>query len=170
MRRREFITLVGGTAVGWPLSARAQQSERVRRIGVLSTGDDAEGRARLEVFAQALNQLGWSDGRNLRIDVRYATASDINRQAAELVSLDRQPARLANELRVLNDRRLLERDPEEEPQRRYGVIENGRMRAALGQMQLIASDILEASPIGRTAEEHGEVFDGSDVALLGLRR
>jgi ABC-type uncharacterized transport system substrate-binding protein len=87
MRRREFITLVGGAAVAWPLGTRAQQSERVRRIGVLSTGDDAEGHARLAVFAQALSQLGWSDGRNLRIDVRYATATDINRHAAELVAL-----------------------------------------------------------------------------------
>jgi len=87
MKRREFISLLGGAAVAWPLAARAQQREPMRRIGVLSTGDDAEGHARLEVFAQALNQLGWSDGRNLRIDVRYATASDINRHAAELVSL-----------------------------------------------------------------------------------
>jgi len=87
MKRREFISLLGGAAVAWPLAARAQQREPMRRIGVLSTGDDAEGHARLEVFAQALEQLGWSDGRNLRIDVRYATASDINRHAAELVSL-----------------------------------------------------------------------------------
>jgi len=88
MKRRELISLLGGAAaVAWPLAARAQQREPMRRIGVLSTGDDAEGHTRLEVFAQALNQLGWSDGRNLRIDVRYATASDINRHAAELVSL-----------------------------------------------------------------------------------
>jgi putative ABC transport system substrate-binding protein len=86
MTRREFITLIGGAAA-WPLAARAQLAERVRRIGVLSTGDDAEGHTRLEVFTQVLSQLGWSEGRNLRIDIRYATANDINRHAAELVSL-----------------------------------------------------------------------------------
>src|SRR5205823_4504750 len=74
-------------ATAWPLAARAQQGERVRRVGVLSTGDDAEGRARLAAFAQALKQLGWSEGRNLRIDTRYATADDIHRHAAELAAL-----------------------------------------------------------------------------------
>jgi putative ABC transport system substrate-binding protein len=85
MRRRDFITLLGGAAA-WPLAARAQQGERVRRIGVLMywTADDAEGQARLAAFVQALKQLGWSD---LRIDTRWATADDIRRHAAELVAL-----------------------------------------------------------------------------------
>ena len=89
MQRREFITLLGGAAAGWPLAARAQQSERVRRIGVLMylPADDAEGQARLAAFTQALTQLGWSDGHNLRIDTRYATADDIRRHAAELAAL-----------------------------------------------------------------------------------
>src|SRR6266436_8538066 len=88
MRRREFITLLGGAAA-WPLAARAQQGDRVRRIGVLMylAADDAEGQARLAAFAQALKQLGWSDGRNLQIDTRWATADDIRRHAAELVAL-----------------------------------------------------------------------------------
>ncbi len=88
MKRRAFITLLGGVAA-WPLAARAQQGERPRRIGVLMywTADDAEGQARLSAFAQALNQLGWSDGRNLLIDIRWATAADIRRHAAELVAL-----------------------------------------------------------------------------------
>src|SRR5215510_4966339 len=88
MKRREFISLLGGAAA-WPLAARAQQPERVRLIGVLMywTADDAEGQARLSAFAQGLNQLGWSDGRNLRIDIRWATAADIRRHAAELVAL-----------------------------------------------------------------------------------
>ena len=88
LKRREFITLLGGAAA-WPLAARAQQSERVRRIGVLMylAADDAEGQARLAAFAQALQQLGWSDGRNLRIDTRWATADDIHRHAAELAAL-----------------------------------------------------------------------------------
>ncbi|MGC1876264.1 MAG: ABC transporter substrate-binding protein [Pseudolabrys sp.] len=89
MRRREFITMLGGAAVAWPLAARAQQPERVRRIGVLMylPADDAEGQARLAAFTQALTQLGWSDGHNLRIDTRYATADDIRRHAAELAAL-----------------------------------------------------------------------------------
>src|SRR5512132_4037228 len=89
MRRREFIALLGGAAAAWPLMARAQQSDRVRRIGVLMylAADDAEGQARLAAFTQALKQLGWSDGRNLRIDTRWATADDIRRHAAELAAL-----------------------------------------------------------------------------------
>ncbi len=90
MRRREFITLIGGAAV-WPLAARAQQPERMRRMGVLMylAADDPEAQARLAAFAQALKQLGWSDGRNLRIDTRWATtnADDLRRHAAELVAL-----------------------------------------------------------------------------------
>jgi ABC-type uncharacterized transport system substrate-binding protein len=87
MKRREFITLLGGAAA-WPLAARAQQ-ERMRRIGVLLywTADDAEGQARHAAFTQAMKQLGWSDGGNLRIDTRWATADDVRRHAAELVAL-----------------------------------------------------------------------------------
>src|SRR5262249_59051842 len=88
MKRRAFMGLLGGAAA-WPLVARAQQSERMRRIGVLMylTADDAEGQTRLTAFAQALKQAGWSDGRNLRIDIRWATADDIRAHAAELVAL-----------------------------------------------------------------------------------
>ena len=87
MRRREFIKLLGGAASTWPLTARAQQGERVRRIGVLSTGDDAERYARLAAFTHALKQLGWNDGRNLQIETRYAAADDIHKQATELAAL-----------------------------------------------------------------------------------
>jgi putative ABC transport system substrate-binding protein len=85
MRRREFISLLGAAAA-WPVAARAQQAERMRRIGVLMywTAEDAEGQARLAAFTQALKQLGWSD---LRIDTRWATADDVRRHAAELVAL-----------------------------------------------------------------------------------
>ena len=82
LRRREFITLTGGAAACAfrPLAARAQQSERVRRIGVLMylAADDAEGQARLAAFTQALQQLGWSDGRNIRIDTRWGV-NDVDR-------------------------------------------------------------------------------------------
>jgi len=89
MRRREFITLLGGAAATWPLAVRAQQGERVRRIGVLAywPADDAEGRARLAALMQTLQQLGWIDGGNLRIETRWATAVDIRRHATELVAL-----------------------------------------------------------------------------------
>src|SRR5262245_16567462 len=90
MRRREFITLLGG-AVAWPLAARAQQGERVRRIGVLMpfTADDREGQARLLAFAQGLQQLGWAVGSNLRVDARWGTgdAERIRKYAAELLAL-----------------------------------------------------------------------------------
>jgi len=63
LKRREFITLIGGAPVAWPFTARAQQGERTRRVGVLMywTADDAEGQARVAAFTQALKQLGWSD-------------------------------------------------------------------------------------------------------------
>jgi putative tryptophan/tyrosine transport system substrate-binding protein len=89
MKRRQFITLIGGAAAAWPLAARAQQKEHVRRVGVLMylAADDAEAQARLAAFAQALKQLGWSDGRNLQIETRWANADDVRRHAAELVAL-----------------------------------------------------------------------------------
>jgi ABC-type uncharacterized transport system substrate-binding protein len=88
MKRREFITLLSG-AVAWPVAARAQQGEPTRRIGVLMNlgADDAEGQDRLAAFTQALKQLGWSEGRNLRIDIRWATADDVRKHAAELAAL-----------------------------------------------------------------------------------
>jgi putative ABC transport system substrate-binding protein len=92
MRRREFITLLGGAAAAaWSLAARAQQGERARRVGVLlpAASDDVEFQARVGAFLQGLQQSGWSIGRNLRIDTRWATANadDIRRHAAELVTL-----------------------------------------------------------------------------------
>jgi putative ABC transport system substrate-binding protein len=92
MRRREFITLLGGAAASWPVGARAQQPGGMRRIGVaMSTAeDDAESKARIAAFLQGLQQLGWADGRNVRIDTRWWGASDADanrRYAAELVAL-----------------------------------------------------------------------------------
>jgi ABC-type uncharacterized transport system substrate-binding protein len=90
-RRREFITLLGGAAVAWPVAAQAQRGERVRRIGVLMnlTAEDPESPARLAAFAQGLADLGWTIGRNLRIDYRWAAADPerIRRDAEELVAL-----------------------------------------------------------------------------------
>jgi putative ABC transport system substrate-binding protein len=90
VKRRDFITLLGGAAA-WPLGASAQQPERMRRIGVLllATADDLEFQARLAAFVQALQQLGWTDGDNLRIDIRWGAgdAERMRRYAAELVAL-----------------------------------------------------------------------------------
>jgi len=91
MRRREFITLLGGAAVAWPLAARAQQAEPVRRIGVLMglAESDPEARSLTSITRHRLGELGWSDGRNIRIEDRW-TAGDNNRlraYAAELAQL-----------------------------------------------------------------------------------
>jgi putative tryptophan/tyrosine transport system substrate-binding protein len=91
MKRREFITLLSGAAAAWPLRVRAQQGERMRRIGVLmpSAADDPEFQARITAFLQGLAQLGWLDGRNVRIDTRWgvADADRIRKYVAELVAL-----------------------------------------------------------------------------------
>ena len=90
IRRRDFITLLGGAAA-WPLAARAQQGERVRRIGVLMSGDENDPlrKTQFSAFTQALAGLGWTDGRNVRMDLRWG-GDDTNRMRAlaqELVGL-----------------------------------------------------------------------------------
>ena len=77
MKRREFITLLGGAAAAWPLAARAQQADRVRRIGVFMNlaADDPEGQARNTAFVQALQQLGWTEGRTIAMEYRWAGAA-----------------------------------------------------------------------------------------------
>ena len=91
MRRRAFITLLGGAAASWPVAARAQQGERMRRIGVLMSlaESDPEAQARVAAFRKGLQTLGWTEGRNVRIDIRWA-ASDaalMQRFAKELIAL-----------------------------------------------------------------------------------
>src|SRR5262245_32397251 len=91
IRRREFITLIGGAAAAWPLAARAQHPERMRRIGVLMNlaADDPESQRRMTAFVQGLRQLMWIDGSNVQIDTRWGPgdADRIRRHAAELVAL-----------------------------------------------------------------------------------
>src|SRR5262245_29026596 len=91
MRRREFMALLGGAATAWPLAARAQQPERVRRIGVLMpfSSDDPVAEARKRVLEWALTQLGWKLGTNLALEYRLAGggAESVRRQAGELVAL-----------------------------------------------------------------------------------
>src|SRR5262245_3245762 len=92
MRRREFITFLGGTALAWPLDARAQQPDQARRIGVLMgyPESDSEAQAFIAAFREGLQKLGWKEGRNVRIDTRWATPADadaMQRFAKELVAL-----------------------------------------------------------------------------------
>jgi ABC-type uncharacterized transport system substrate-binding protein len=91
LKRREFITLLGGAVAAWPLAARAQQADRVRRIGALMTqaADDPEGQSRLLALAQGLQEFGWTIGRNVQIDTRWGAgdAERYRRYAAELVAL-----------------------------------------------------------------------------------
>ena len=91
MQRRKFITLLGAATAAWPLAAHAQQPERMRRIGVLMSlaADDRQGQARLNAFVQGLQELGWTEGRNLRIDTRWAAREGAQgrKYAAELVAL-----------------------------------------------------------------------------------
>jgi putative tryptophan/tyrosine transport system substrate-binding protein len=91
MRRREFITLLGGAAATWPIAARAQQTDRMRRIGVIfgGTASDPDIQVRLTAFLQVLQQLGWTEGRNIRIESRWGAgnADHTRKYAAELVAL-----------------------------------------------------------------------------------
>jgi putative ABC transport system substrate-binding protein len=91
MQRRQFITLLGGTVAAWPLAARAQQSQQMRRIGVLVglAANDPQGQATIAALLQALQQLGWVDGRSARIEYRWGAgkANDMRKYAAELVNL-----------------------------------------------------------------------------------
>ena len=116
-RRRHFITLLGGAAAAGPFAARAQQPERMRQIGVLMGWTESDPEARLEraAFVQELQKLGWLDGRNLRIDTRWANPADpesMHRFAKELVAL--QPDLILShstaspEARTLHRRRLAE--------------------------------------------------------------
>jgi putative ABC transport system substrate-binding protein len=89
VRRRDFIKVIAGSAAAWPLAARAQQAERVRRVGVLiALVTEGEYQARLAAFVQALNDLGWIEGRNLRLDIHLPkpTVADVRKHVAELVA------------------------------------------------------------------------------------
>ncbi|MGO9686742.1 MAG: ABC transporter substrate-binding protein [Beijerinckiaceae bacterium] len=91
MRRREFVSVLGGAVAAWPLAARAQEPKPIRRVGVLmsTAEDDAESKVRIAAFLHGLQQSGWTDGRNVRIDIRWPAgdADRIRRYAAELVAL-----------------------------------------------------------------------------------
>src|SRR4051794_29072292 len=91
MKRRDFVLALGGATVAWPLAARAQQPERMRRIGVLmnASPNESESQARLAAFMQELEKAGWVAGRNVRIDTRWSLsdAGRVRRDAAELIGL-----------------------------------------------------------------------------------
>ena len=107
MQRREFITLLGGAAAAWPLAARAQQPERIRRVGILMGGasaDASESQASIAAFVQGLQQLGWTEDRNLKIDSLWAVGNSDNARdyAAELAALAPALAALAPEVILTN--------------------------------------------------------------------
>ena len=85
--RRKFISALGGSAVAWPFTARAQSGDRMRRIGVLDGVDDSEGRARRAAFQATLQELGWTDGHNVRFDYRWGEG-DISRIPVSYTHLD----------------------------------------------------------------------------------
>lgn len=89
MQRREFVTLLGIAAAAWPLVARAQQDQRVRRIGILTALDETENKVRIDPLLQELPRLGWTEGRNVRTDMRAAggNADVLRKYATELVAL-----------------------------------------------------------------------------------
>jgi putative tryptophan/tyrosine transport system substrate-binding protein len=92
LKRREFITLLGGAAAAWPLGARAQQRERMRRVGILMNlaADDPEGQARVAAFLQGLQEAGWVVGRNAQIDIRWGMSGEperLRKNVTELVAL-----------------------------------------------------------------------------------
>jgi putative ABC transport system substrate-binding protein len=91
MKRRQFITLLGSAAAAWPLAARAQQGERVRRIGVFLNSDtsDAEAQTNLTIFREALERLGWTEGQNVRFDIRGVVSDParLNQFASEVMAL-----------------------------------------------------------------------------------
>jgi putative tryptophan/tyrosine transport system substrate-binding protein len=90
MRRREFILALGGTAIGWARAARAQQSNRLRRVGVLMAmaANDPESQRRVKAFEAGLRELGWTDGRTLQLDYRWAPdEATLLKEAEELISV-----------------------------------------------------------------------------------
>src|SRR6267378_4308252 len=111
LKRREFITLLGGAAAAWPLAARAQQPDRMRRIGVLMSvpENDPEAQAWLGAFSEGLQQLGWTAGRNIRLDYRWAASFDAEsrqRVGKELVALQPCSAGPANIQEALRSAQL----------------------------------------------------------------
>src|SRR5262249_43110069 len=112
MNRCEFIPLLGGTVAAWPLAARSQQDDRVRRIGFLSviTEGDPEGQTWIREFLQRLQELGWTNGRNVQVDFRYggADATRTSMLAAELIELrpDVMPAAGLSAAGTLRQKRL----------------------------------------------------------------
>ena len=145
IRRREFITLLSGAAA-WPLAARAQQPGRMRRLGVLFNeyADDPETPVRITALGQALQELGWTDGRNLRIDYRFAgnDADRIRRLASELAALApdvllAEGATVTNALqqasRTVPIVFVLSSDPVGESQRHSGTVQLNRAHRRSGR-------------------------------------
>ena len=134
MRRREFLSLVGATTVAWPLAALAQQPER--RVAVLMNFplDDPEGQARLSAFVEELRQLGWTDGRNVKIEVRWPVSdAERSRSAEELIAAggDRAAGRLPEDIRDALMVRIEALSPDAQAVLRVAAVAGARVRHAL---------------------------------------
>ena len=130
VRRREFITLLGGAAVAWPLAARAQQGERVRRIGLLTSviETDPDFQARLRAFRQALQQLGWTEGRNVRIDYRFGSVGDPDRIRADTRRIWSHSRRTSSVATGSPDRDSVATNEPDRPDRVRGYRRSSRRR------------------------------------------
>jgi putative ABC transport system substrate-binding protein len=162
VKRREFITLLGGTAAAWPLAVRAQQGERMRRIGVLMNlaADESETGARRAAFLQGLQELGWSEGRNLRIDYRWGVGDNDRHRAnaAELAAPVNATGFMILEYGLGG--KWLELLKQIAPRvTRAAVLRNPAIPAGIGQfsaIQAVAPSVgVEVSPIG--VQDTGEI-------------
>jgi len=131
LKRREFITLLGGAAAAWPLTVRAQQGERLRRIGVLMNlaADDAQSMARIAAFLQGLQQLGWTDGQNVAIEYRWGAGDPERIRKFDLGGLGTAPAASTGSTMVV------EKGPKKKPRQKKGGtsiwVRGGRLAFSL---------------------------------------
>jgi putative tryptophan/tyrosine transport system substrate-binding protein len=177
MKRRTFISLLGGAAAAWPLAARAQQGERVRRIGVLSAlrEDDPESVARRAVFEQALQALGWTVGRDLRIDYRWTGTDPANIQkfAAELGALAPDVILASANIVIAPMLRAARTTPIVLTQAidpvGSGFVRSMARPACGGQIQS-SDDVRRMTPLTLEADLAGSRCDVSEVPLAAVSR
>src|SRR5512132_1113110 len=159
IRRREFITLIGGAAAAWPLVARAQQPERMRRIGVLMglREDDLETKSRLAKLRQELERLGWSEGSNLHMDIRFAPAGDQGSVLAKELVIGKWLSFL-KEIAPSLVRVALMADPRS-PVHDY-FVRNAKAAAASLALELVSTPVENDGDIERSLDTFARQPDG----------